>query len=254
MNLSSSSAYVLAAAAFLAPLTACSVKAEIEPAVRYEGSSENLSAAYTAGQNISISGPNGKINVVGGGGSEVSATFEPFILDDKDNEDNARSHMEKNLSISVDDGGDTITVKASRASGSSGSLGADITVRLPDDFDGTFTLNQGNGGTDIDLRSVAPTSLDVYSDNGSVDMHLGVFAPGDITLDGAGDLYLGIPADSNGELSVVTDGVGDIVDGTSSDWVAAEGNTTQAASWTMGDGSGGLLNVVAGFDVEIVAE
>jgi len=254
MNLSSSSAYILAAAALLAPLAACSIKASAESAVRYEASDETLSAAYTAGQDISVSGGNGRINVVGGGGSEVSATFSPFILDAKDNEDNARAHMEKNLSLTVEDTGSGIVVKASRASGSSGSLGADITVRLPDDFDGTFSLNQGNGGTDIDLRSVAPTSLDVFSDNGSVDMHLGVFAPGTITLDGAGSLFLGIPTNSNGQLTASTDGVGDLIDNSSSEWEASPDNGEQAGSWTMGDGSGGLLTVVADFDIEISAE
>jgi hypothetical protein len=256
MNLSSSYAYVFTALALAAPLSGCKVEASgsLETPVRYEGSSQSLSAAYTSGMAVQISGPNGNIDVKSGGGSDVSVKFSPFILDKRDNEDNARAHMEKNLSFTVGEStdGSTIVVQVDKASGSSGGLGADIVVSLPDGFDGNFVLDQGNGGTDINLGSFSPLNLDIFSDNGSVDLTLGAFAPGTVTLDGAGDLYLGIPADSNGELTALTDGVGDIViTNTPSTWEASPDNSEQAQSFTMGDGTGGRLDLVADFDIEI---
>lgn len=253
MNLSSSSfAYMLSTAAAASALLGCSVT--VEPATRFEGSDETASVPYVAGSNIRVVSANGQLDVRSGGGTDVGVTFSPFILDKADNEENAVAHMENNLTFTATDQGGTILIQVSKADGSKGDLGADMVVTIPSSFDGAFELDQNNGGTEVSLPGT-PTSVDIFTGNGSLDVSLGAFAPGNITNDGAGDVTVGLPSGSNGIVNATTDGgVGVVTSSPATSWVAGESNSDQAQTFTMGDGSGGTLDILGGFDVHVAAQ
>jgi hypothetical protein len=249
MNLLSSSAYVLVAVAIATPLMGCSVT--IEPATRFEGSDENASVAYVDGNGIRVSSANGNLEVVSTSGSDVTVQYSPFIFDKADNEENARDHMENNLTFVAEESGGVINIQVLKADGSKGDLGADMLVGIPSGFNGTFELDQGNGGTDVDLPG-APSSVDIFSDNGGLVVSLASFAPGKVTNDGAGDVEVYIPASSDGIVTALTDGgVGVVTSDPGADWVPSEENGDQAQTFTMGAGAGGTLDILGGFDVHV---
>jgi hypothetical protein len=236
-----------------------------ENAVRFEAPARESSVAYTAGSAIEIVGENGEIRVVPGSGSEVGVSVVPFILDKASNEENASAHMEKNLEVSAVDEGGRVVVRVTRADGSSGALGGDVTVTLPAGFDGAFSVRQGNGGVDVDLGGTAAASTSVVHDGaGSISVSGArglleiVASTGDVTVDvdawaasgdgriftDNGDIVLSLPAAADGTLTLTaSDQLTE--SGVPETWTAAgEGN---AKSYTMGAGAGGHVDVTADF-------
>ncbi|WP_437814109.1 hypothetical protein [Sorangium sp. So ce1078] len=257
MNRSLRIACFLVCAASAAATAGCVVSAET--LVRYEGTDETVRVEYLPTQSIRIVSDNGDVEVRTGNVSEVVVTFSPFTMRKKDENTLAVQEIEEDLALAAKTDGEVI-ITTQRRSGSSGYLGADIEVVLPDVFDGGLRVEQDNGSVDVDLDGAPSRGTTVLSDNGSIDVvgargainvatdNGGVFvdldawssADGSISS-GNGAIELSVPAGVDGTMTAQTLN-GDVVEqGIPSTWATAgEGS---AKSYTMGDGEGGLLEL-----------
>ncbi|WP_437590402.1 hypothetical protein [Sorangium sp. So ce1000] len=230
-----------------------------ETLVRYEGSKERARVEYLATQSVRIVSQNGDVEVRTGDVSDVEVTFSPFTMRKKDENTIAVQEIENDLELSAITSGDVV-ISARRTPGASGGLGADIEVVLPAAFDGGLSVEQGNGGVDVDLDGAPSYGTTVVSDNGSIDV-VGARGAIDVATDnghvfvdldawsasdgsiksGNGAIELAVPAGVDGTMTAQTLN-GDVVEqGIPSTWATAgEGSAT---SYTMGDGDGGLLTV-----------
>lgn len=247
----------------------------IENATRFEGTTVTSDpVAYAKGQAVRIAGENGEIRVVRGAAGQVTAKFTPFTLDKKDAEDRARQEMEEKLSLTVETESDgDIVIRADRLSGASSGLGADIVVSLPDGFEGEFEINQGNGFVDADLTGGNPLSTTILNDGaGDIDVRgaggrLSIQGEFDVTVDVAswsdqngyvrstdllGNVVFRVPASVNGKITAVAD-ESVTEENLPSSWQVAEA-APNSKSYTMGDGSGGQVDLEAGETIHIVAK
>ena len=240
---------------------------QFETPVRFEAAAESDSEPYTDGLGIKVVGVNGNITVTPGTSSNVEVTYKPFILDKKDNEENAKAHMAKNLITDISTTGSDIVIRTDRASGSSSTLGADIVVKLPAGFDGRFEIDQNNGEVSADLGSLAATATVVKNIGaGSVTMHNAV-GPVDITADvgdvdvsiktwgtakgtihaGNGQIDVEVPSDIDGTITLNCDDLSEIsVSGVPSSWTG-DTEDPQSKAFTAGTGVGAALDVVNDF-------
>jgi hypothetical protein len=270
-------ACALLSTAFLASAQGCIISkcddgrpncTEFETPVRYEGSEETQSVAWTAGTAIRVVSVNGQVDVKQGSGTEVSATFQPFILEEDSGEDRAREAMEEDLVVEVTDEGGTIVVKSSRKEGSSGALGADIVVSLPAAFDGAFEVAQNNGSVTVDLSGSTPLSttvvndgagdlavfgargkLTVTADVGDVDLTIAEWSTenGSVFTDN-GDIDITVPRAADGTLILVGDAITE--EGVPETWTS-----DGAGTYTMNAGMGGTVDVTSDFgDVHLFVE
>ncbi|XXX77629.1 hypothetical protein WMF30_02475 [Sorangium sp. So ce134] len=257
MNRSLRIACSLICAASAAATAGCVVTAET--LVRYEGTDESVRVEYLPTQSIRIVSDNGDVEVRTGNVSDVVVTFSPFTMRKKDENLLAVQEIEEDLELAAKTEGDVVITTRTR-DGSSGYLGADIEVVLPDDFDGGLRIEQDNGSVDVDLDGAPSRGTTVVSDNGSIDVvgargaidvstkNGGVFVDLDAwsSSDGSissgnGSIELAVPAGVDGTMTAQTLN-GDVVEqGIPSTWATAgEGSAT---SYTMGDGEGGLLEL-----------
>ena len=137
---------------------------------RFDGTNEFVhTARWLPGAPITIDGRNGDIEVVQGTGTDVVATFDPFVwLAHDSSQDRVQDQFDKlNTEATGDPGGSgAVLVRSSRESGASSGLGADIRVEIPPGFDGALAVQQDNGTTEVAFAGSA-TSVKVHSDNGS---------------------------------------------------------------------------------------
>lgn len=263
MNRSLHTACLLLAATFVAPLTGCTVRAEVEPLVRYEGTPETASLPYTAGVPIRIVSANGGVNVSSGASGEVRMTFSPFAMGEEGAADAAKSEMEKYLQFNRGGSGE-IVIEVVKDPNGSGGLGADIDVVLPTELNADFSVIQDNGSVDVDLSGTSATSTIIASDNGSVDVtgargRLDVFTDNgsiDVAVaswasagsqdgrveSGNGSIVFAVPATAEGTMTVTSAGQIN-EEGLPTTWQVA-GNEA-GKSYTMGAGAtaGGHVNV-----------
>jgi hypothetical protein len=86
----------------------------------------------------------GSVVVQRSGSGKVEAQFSPFVYAGHDEKASADQQLAQNL-VTNATGGGPATVTVQRQGGTNG-LGANVVVRLPDDFDGPLTiLNRGDG-------------------------------------------------------------------------------------------------------------
>lgn len=261
MNRSLHTACLLLAATFIAPLTGCTVKAEIEPLVRYEGTPETASVPYTAGVPVRIVSPNGGVNVSSGATGEVQITFSPFAMGEEGAGDAAKQEMEDYLVFNRGGSGEIVIEVVKDANGS-GGLGADIDVVLPTELNADFTVVQGNGSVDVDLSGTSAAStiiasdngsvdvtgargrLDIYTDNGGVDVAVASWAAAGSqdgrVESGNGSITFAVPAAADGTMTVTSAGAIN-EESLPTTWQVA-GNEA-GKSYTMGAGTGGHVNV-----------
>lgn len=236
-----------------------------ETTIEYTGNASNTSAAYASGNDVEIVSHNGQVDVTVGSGDEVGVEFRPFTrnTDDPEGEDAATAELADKLILEVTAEGDTVRVRVGTRDGSTSFLGAHITVTLPADFDGGFTVSQNNGSVEADLRGSSPASTTVVTDNGGIELY-GAAGPlevtggnGDVTVaiaawggdgeDGAiyadnGDIALTVPAAADGTLTLSAS------EGITDEGVPGEKVENDAgASYTMGDGAGAHVDVTADF-------
>lgn len=182
------SAWVLLGVATLVATSACEVqKCEtddgqdatcLKSEKRYEGAAiEPDALPYTAGTDITVHGVYGKIHVIEGTPGEVSVTFEPFAYRAYDAEEAARDEIENKFDYVFEDTGSILA--ASGRHDSSNGLGADITLRLPPEFDGALVLKNDSDGP----LNPGDVKADYVADAVSVDVATDTL--GDCTVSGA---------------------------------------------------------------------
>jgi hypothetical protein len=237
----------------------------------YDGTPESKSVAYAPGDSLRIVGVNGDITVTSSSSSTVDVTFKPTTKGKGDDagKKQATDEMNNQIHYAVSSGGE-IVVQVTRDSGANAYLGADVVVAIPPSFNGAFTVQQGNGDVDVQLGGGA-TSVTVKNDgagdisvagasgalniSGGFDVKVGVSAwasaghDGSITAGDLGNISISIPATSNGTLTAQAGGK--ISDGgLPSNWASAAA-ADNSKSYTMGDGTGAKVALVAGADIAI---
>ena len=144
-----------------------------ETAIEYTGNAQSTSAAYASGDDVVIVSHNGQVDVKVGNGDEVGVEFRPFTrnTDDPEGEEAAKAELADKLVLEVTSDDGVVRVGVGTRDGSTSFLGAHITVTLPADFDGDFTVDQNNGSVEADLRGSSPASTTVVTDNGGIELH-----------------------------------------------------------------------------------
>jgi hypothetical protein len=152
-------------------------------------------AVWAPGGAITIEGINGDIDVVQGSGTNVVATFEPWVYRAYDTPpEEARQDLEALEGI-VEGNVNGVTGAVfvqSRRNGGVSTLGADITIAIPPTFDGALSVKQRNGSTNIGFAGSA-TALSLSSDNGGCDVAAsGTAATLDVDCEN-GDVAVNVP-------------------------------------------------------------
>ncbi|MFO0572011.1 MAG: hypothetical protein U0263_40685 [Polyangiaceae bacterium] len=138
---------------------------------KFNGTPSSNTVDYQAGTPLSIEGVYGNINVTSGAAAgKVEVTFEPFDYEGHDEKDLATRQMNDNLKMNTDLTGG-VHVTAVRTGDTTNGLGANITVKLPADFDGSISVyNHGNGPLnefDLNVGFVGKsTSVSITNDSG----------------------------------------------------------------------------------------
>jgi hypothetical protein len=157
---------------------------------RFDTPDETDSVTYTSGGDIVIDSPNGDVHVVPGDSGSVTATFQPFVLRAYDTTPEEAQEDLDSLERSITLDADDVWIDVTRPDGSPSSLGADIIVFVPPEFDGTLDLRQANGHTEVDFVGGAVGVL-VTSENGGCDVAAGDAAEISIECDN-GDISASI--------------------------------------------------------------
>ncbi len=119
---------------------------------RYEAAPQTEELDWESGDDLFIDARNGTINVEPGEPGVVSVTFRPFTYRGYDEDDQAQAEMENSLVMAAELTDTGIQIETRKEGGGSSSLGADIEVALPPDFDAGLFIAQGNG--DVDINTV----------------------------------------------------------------------------------------------------
>lgn len=162
---------------------------------KFVGTERSKTAQWASGGSITISNFNGPITVVKGSGTTVSATFTPVDLRayDTSNSDVQADFAALSTDATADANGN-VTVKAYQSGNAHTGLGAEMTVAIPDSFDGVLSVSASNGDAAVSFSGDA-SSLKLSSANGDVSGTVGV--PG---ADG------GTVSTGNGSISMQFDG------------------------------------------------
>lgn len=122
--------------------TKCSAKS----LKRYDGAAPQPTAlTYTPGTPLTIDVHYGDITVERSASANVEVYFQPFAYAAYDAEASARQWMAQNLQTVAAPGNGGLLVAVSRSGGSNG-LGANVTVRIPDQFNGALNIMNRGGG------------------------------------------------------------------------------------------------------------
>jgi hypothetical protein len=180
---------VLMASMAAAGLLLLSVGCTAKSTKRVTGSTTPKTGPWVPGDSVVIDSINGGIEVNRGSGDSVAADFTPFVLIGYDaTDEEEKEELEKlkpTLTVLADEDPPVILVKTVRQGQVLSSLGADIDVRLPAEFDGRLEILQNNGP--LEVNSVAQASdLVVESDNGSCEVHAGGARMIDVFCDSGG--------------------------------------------------------------------
>ena len=165
----------------------------------WSGNASSQDVAYVAGGSVTIDSRNGSVRVEQGSAGTVKATVTPFVTRAFDT---PQSTIDADLAqLHLNAGGDAslVTVATTRDSGSPSTLGGNIVVSLPPEFDGELKIIQDNGSVDVNFVGAA-THLGIASDNGACEFDAGSTARTvDITCDN-GDIKgtIPVPADAAG--------------------------------------------------------
>jgi hypothetical protein len=160
---------------------------------------------------LTIRGVNGRIEVSEGADDVIAAEFRPFVLIADDATDSEEQNELDKLhgTVELDETSRTVTVETARDDDVLSSLGADITVSIPPNFDGPLRVEQNNGPVVVESAAHA-RGFTMVSENGSCDVGLGSARAVDL-LCGFGDLTVNVPVIAqNFESATLRTGRGDI--------------------------------------------
>ncbi len=217
--------------------------------------SDSTSIAWAAGQGLVIDGFNGKIEIEDGAPTDqIVVEYKKSVVAETSDEGEAQAEarFDGDIQVNVTNDG-TARVETARDS-ANGNPTVDLVVRLPANFDGAISIEQGNGTVDLDLRSFTPSAVTVRHDgagdvditgaNGTLDIQGGFdvnvqmatwpTANSQILSDGQlGDVTVTLPSDASGTISVTGETVN----------LPAGLTDDGAGNITVGDGMGAALTV-----------
>ncbi|MCC6215749.1 MAG: hypothetical protein IT376_12865 [Polyangiaceae bacterium] len=181
---------------------------------RFEGSLETKEAFWVSGGAVTIDGTNGDIEVKSGIAGKVVAKFKRHILRAYDTPEATIVEDLGKLVTTVEGdvggvGSGSSLVKTHREDGAYSTLGADITVELPPDFDGVLRVLQNNGQTAVYFVGSA-RGIEVVSENGGCEVSGGTSAASIVVACDNGGVAAkvgGVPAGATGSF---TSGNGDL--------------------------------------------
>jgi hypothetical protein len=175
---------LLSVGAFVMAGTAgCQVEAK--SMTRFSGPEFNStdSEAWSSGGTVTIDGIFGKITVKQGAADVVKADFEPFSYDGYDEKERALQDMANSMKVDVLPDGNGVLVKTWNEGKHQSSLGAQVTVELPSNFDGTLIVNNRGRG-DVATRGEFDVNVGFVGNATSLDVRTGADI-GDCKIQGA---------------------------------------------------------------------
>jgi hypothetical protein len=202
---SRSACLVAASVLFWSP--GCSIKAT----KLAEGGRFGDACAWRSEDTLLVRGINGRIVVRGLSDDQIVAEFSPFVLiADDATASEERNELEKlRGTVQVDEASRTITVETEREGEVLSSLGADITVSIPEEFDGPLRIEQENGPVAVESAARA-SRFSLISKNGPCSVGAGFARAIDVKCE-FGDLTGSIGAIPEGfETARFATGRGDI--------------------------------------------
>jgi hypothetical protein len=143
---------------------------------RFPGEPLVTESVVTPGGTLVVTSVKGALRIVEGTGSSVRTRIEPFILLPRDaSEASVRAELAK-LQTQTSPGQVTgMYVQTSRGEGALATLGADITIEVPHGFDGSLSLSQVDGPTEVAIGG--PISrISMNAANGPCDVVVGARA------------------------------------------------------------------------------
>jgi hypothetical protein len=176
---------------------------------KFVGTTQMLDQPWSLGGPVTIESRNGDVLIRVGDSGMVRATFSPFVY---------RGYCTDEQSVIADlaflvatvDAADSggVAVRTELLSGAPSTLGAQIDVFLPPDFNGPLQIMQANGATDVQFAGAA-TSFGLSSANGDCLAHTGSSATSvDVSCDSGALIAAlgGVPAGSLGGRFVTGNG------------------------------------------------
>ena len=194
-----------------AGLLCCSVGCSIKGTKLATGSGFGDECDWRSQDALSVRGINGRIDVREIGDDRIVAKFSPFVLiaDDASPREERNELGKLHGTVKLDEASRTITVETEREGQVLSSLGADIAVSIPEDFDGPLSIRQENGPVTVESAALA-SRFSLISENGSCSVGAGFARAIDVEC-GFGDLTGVVPVVPEGfETADFATGRGDI--------------------------------------------
>jgi hypothetical protein len=167
----------LAAAGLLCCSAGCSIKAT----KLATGSGFSDQCDWQSEDALRIRSVNGRIDVRESSDDQIAAEFSPFVLiaDDASASEEHNELEKLHGTLKLDEASRTITVETEREGQVLSSLGADIAVTIPEDFDGPLSIEQQNGPVTVESAARA-SRFSLTSQNGSCTVGLGLASVVDV--------------------------------------------------------------------------
>jgi hypothetical protein len=139
---------------------------------RFEGDPVDQTVNWTSGTDLQIDARNGIIHLERGASDVVRVTFYPFTYRGYDEEGAATIEMDESLTKTAElsEDGNAVEVVALKEGEGSSSLGADLVIEVPPEFDAGIFISQGNG--DVDINSVGEAIQLVVVNDGTGNCHV----------------------------------------------------------------------------------
>lgn len=173
-----------------------------ESLTKFVGTEETKGANWLAGGTVTIKSANGRVRVrQGDEAGVVSTLFKPFTFRGNTKEEEARNQLENKLTKTVAEGSNPgdVLIETSREPNQP-TLGSEMIVSLPPEFDGVLIIDQNNGKTEVDFVGSA-SRLSVDSNNGFCEIAAGSVPDIDVKCDSSIDATVsGVPAGAQGRF------------------------------------------------------
>lgn len=176
----------------------------LEPGTTYTNT-DSTSVAWAAGQGLVIDGFHGEIEIEDGAPTDqIVVEFKKSVLAESSDAGKAQAEerFDGDIQVNVTTDGN-IRVETTRDS-ANGNPKVDLTVRLPANFDGAISVEQGTGAVDLDLRAFTPSAVTVRHDGaGDVDI---TGASGTLDIQGGFDVNVQMAAWPTADSQIISDG------------------------------------------------
>ena len=133
---------------------------EAEALKRYDFDQEfdqDVSYDVVPGQNLSVTVRHGTVMLDRSDSDQVQVHFDPYNSRGASERDEARDELERELVLEYPDDAsddDTLEIVATVNDSDEDSVGTDIIIGIPEDFDGEITIHNEGRGNDIQARDI----------------------------------------------------------------------------------------------------